>query len=75
MISRMEYDLKCRTIAVELAEEMIKYAKIKSPNVIFMGALIHNFQKKDAKIKSHFENAQNYTKSSSKNVRKHTKVL
>lgn len=64
----LEYDLKCRTIAVELAEEMIKYAKIKSPNTIFiednilnvkfanetfdaifMGALIHNFPKEDAK--------------------------
>jgi len=64
----LEEDLKCRTIAVELAEEMIKYAKIKSPNTvfiednilnvrfaketfdaIFMGALIHNFPKEDAK--------------------------
>lgn len=32
----LEEDLKCRTVAVELAEEMIKYAKIKSPNTIFI---------------------------------------
>ena len=61
-------DLNCETIAVELSEEMIKYAKTKSPNTffiqdnilnvefsnntydaIFMGALIHNFPKEDAK--------------------------
>lgn len=63
-----EETLNCRTCAVELSEEMIKYAKIKSPNTlfiednilnvkfsentfdaIFMGALIHNFPKEDAK--------------------------
>lgn len=64
----LEEDLNCRTCAVELSEEMIKYAKVKSPNTlfieddvlnvkfseetfdaIFMGALIHNFPKEDAK--------------------------
>lgn len=63
-----EEKLNCRTCAVELSEEMIKYAKSKSPNTlfiednvlnvkfsentfdaIFMGALIHNFPKEDAK--------------------------
>ena len=62
-------ELKCKTVAVELSEEMIKYAKVKSPNTffindnildvkftentfdaIFMGTLIHNFPKEDAKI-------------------------
>lgn len=61
-------ELKCETVAVELSEEMIKYAKTKSPktffiqdnifnvefsnnvyDAIFMGALIHNFPKEDAK--------------------------
>ena len=61
-------ELSCETTAVELSEEMLKYAKLKSPNThfinnnvldvkfpnntydaIFMGALIHNFPKEDAK--------------------------
>lgn len=31
-----EEKLNCRTCAVELSEEMIKYAKVKSPNTIFI---------------------------------------
>ena len=68
ILKLLEEKLNCRTCAVELSEEMIKYAKIKSPNTlfiednilnvnfsentfdaIFMGALIHNFPKEDAK--------------------------
>lgn len=36
MLRIFEEELNCRTVAVELAEEMIKYAKIKSPNTIFI---------------------------------------
>lgn len=68
ILKLLEEKLNCRTCAVELSEEMIKYAKVKSPNTlfiednilnvkfsknifdaIFMGALIHNFPKEDAK--------------------------
>lgn len=67
MLKILENDLNCRTVAVELSGEMIKYAREKSPNTIFiednilnikfvdntydaifMGAVIHNFPKKDA---------------------------
>lgn len=68
MLKILEDDLNCRTVAVELSKEMIKFAREKSPNTIFieddilnvkfaegtfdaifMGALIHNFPKEDAK--------------------------
>ena len=68
ILKLLEEKLNCRTCAVELSEEMIKYAKFKSPytlfiednilnvkfskntfDAIFMGALIHNFPKNDAK--------------------------
>lgn len=68
MLKIFEERLNCRTCAVELSKEMIKYAKEKSPNTmfiednvlnvrfsdnsfdaIFMGALIHNFPKDDAR--------------------------
>ncbi len=32
----LENDLKCRTIAVELAENMVELASLKSPNTIFI---------------------------------------
>lgn len=68
ILKLLEEKLNCRTCAVELSKEMIKYARLKSPNTlfiednilnvkfsedtfdaIFMGALIHNFPKEDAK--------------------------
>lgn len=66
MLRIFEDNFQCRTTAVELSSEMIKYAKIQSPktvfiednilnlsfspktfNIIFMGAIIHNFPKED----------------------------
>ena len=68
ILKLFEEELNCRTCAVELSEEMIKWAKVKSPNTIFiednilnvkffentfdaifMGAVIYNFPKDDAK--------------------------
>lgn len=36
ILKLLEDSLGCRTVAVDLAEEMIKYAKVKSPNTIFI---------------------------------------
>lgn len=44
MLKILEEDLNCRTCAVELSEEMIRYAKMKSPNTLFIEDNIFNVQ-------------------------------
>lgn len=40
----LESRLNCRTCAVELSEEMVKYAKMKSPNTFFIEDNILNIK-------------------------------
>jgi len=44
MLGVFEKKLNCKTVAVELSEEMIKYAKEESPNTIYINENILNVE-------------------------------